>query len=703
MPIQDGWAIDLDSRDPSIPNLPLETPEAAPPAGVDQVATVAARAFSRRDLTQRRMAAQPVLHLTVQIEASTDAQLATPFQTRLTRSRRSLAVGWMAGMTVQQQTAVIPYPSWQRTPVRRRETMTRRLLTAPALHWRLIAPTVAAILRRPTATVIEFRRTLQLSPPHGTYPPPTGPPNLYPAWAAASIVAPVSQHRRLQRLIDQPVYPATPATESPDRALAAAFETRLSRGRRFLRAPDVIGVDAFTPPGVTPYLDAARSLTRRETARTLAQLPLHLTFPATPIVLVSDVATVVLRPRRTLLTDRRLVKALTAPVYPAPTPPAEVEFAALVQPPRRRRKGRAGLFLSASGDILSIPTPSSSPAVYPSFLVVGFNKRRDTERRFVRVLDAQVYPATPTPEASPDRSLAVAFETRRQRGRRFLAVPSVLGVDAAPPVTSDAPETAYRLPATHTTRFARRLQPAAPQITYPATPEPLATPITAVIAARSIRRRTRPGLFLGGSTSVDGYAVAQPEAAYRAPKALRRAETRRALLAPLALLERPQTPPVPEQPPTAYRLALALRAARLDRRIQSAAPQPEFPETPPVIVIPPVGGDDKPEARKYPGWDKKRATLKRNEELRLAEDITALYRKLTSNEATAERARALVQPVSPDAELALAESRALARQALQAQAQAVEIEIALRLLADELQAMLDEEEELAIAMILAAL
>lgn len=30
-PLIDGWAIDLDSRDPSIPNLPLETP-AAPPA-----------------------------------------------------------------------------------------------------------------------------------------------------------------------------------------------------------------------------------------------------------------------------------------------------------------------------------------------------------------------------------------------------------------------------------------------------------------------------------------------------------------------------------------------------------------------------------------------------------------------------------------------------------------------------------------------
>lgn len=28
MPIQDGWALDLDSRDPSIPNLPLETPAA---------------------------------------------------------------------------------------------------------------------------------------------------------------------------------------------------------------------------------------------------------------------------------------------------------------------------------------------------------------------------------------------------------------------------------------------------------------------------------------------------------------------------------------------------------------------------------------------------------------------------------------------------------------------------------------------------
>lgn len=136
----------------------------------------------------------------------------------------------------------------------------------------------------------------------------------------------------------------------------------------------------------------------------------------------------------------------------------------------------------------------------------------------------------------------------------------------------------------------------------------------------------------------------------------------------------------------------------------SQGQNPEFIPPPVVVVVPPpVGGDDKPEARRYPGWDKKRSTLKRNEELRLAEDITALYRKLTGNEATAERAKAIVQPVSPAADLALAESRALARRALQAQAQAVEIEIALRLLADELQAMLDEEDELAIAMIIAAL
>lgn len=136
----------------------------------------------------------------------------------------------------------------------------------------------------------------------------------------------------------------------------------------------------------------------------------------------------------------------------------------------------------------------------------------------------------------------------------------------------------------------------------------------------------------------------------------------------------------------------------------SQGQNPEFIPPPVVVVVPPpVGGDDKPEAERHRGWDKKRATLKRNEELRLAEDITALYRKLTGNEATAERAKALVQPISPAADLALAESRTFARQALQAQAQAVEIEIALRLLAAELQAMLDEEDELAIAMILAAL
>lgn len=628
--------------------------------------------------------------------ASTSRGLATPFQTRTTASRRVQAPLWSAGYApAPAAPQVVPYAAWAPAPVRRRRTTERTVAPEVPLQWQYIAPTVAAILKPERPKIVAFRRTLIEQPQQPSYPaaPPTGPP--VTAWLAAAYRR-VSQRRRIQRLADQPAYPATPATPSNARQAVATFETRRIRGRRLLLSPDVLGVAAAPPPVVTPYLDAPRTVLRRDTARRLVLPSDQITYPPTPAPIVSDVATTQPRVARTRTTERRLVQALVAPVFPA-TPAAPVTFAALLQPPRRRRKGRAGLFLSAGGSALSVPS-AATPAVYPSYVQGGFHARRITERRLVRVLDAPVHPVTPPPSSSNARALTPAFETRLARGRRALLAPNVLGVAAAPPVTSEAPQPAWRLPTAFRTEFARRIQPAAPQLDRPVTPPPAVTPISAIVPSRSIRRRGRAGLFLGGGTWVHG--VGQPEAAWRLARVIKRREVDRRLRVPLSLLERPQTPPVAPQPEPAFRLKVALRMAPLGRVLQPAAPQLEHPETPPVIVVPPLGGDDKPDARKYPGWDKKRSTLKRSQELRLEEDIKAIYRRLTDEPTTAARATELVATVAPAApsEQLL---RELARRSLAADRTAVEIEIALRLLLAELEEAQDNEDAAVLAMLLA--
>lgn len=377
---------------------------------------------------------------------------------------------------------------------------------------------MAAILKPARPKVVAFPRKLRVPLDQPSYPatPATGPP--FTAWVAAARRA-VSQDRRIQRLADQPVYPATPAAESPDRASGAAFETRRQNGRKRIRVPDA---PVFPATPATP------------TAQGFPGWRAPVTLRAEP--------------------HRKAIQRLDQPAYP-PTPAGtfEAEITAVVGRAVKRRKSRAGLFLGAGGDVLSIPTPSNTPAVYPSFVPTGFNRRRETTRRLVVVLQAPVFPATPTPEASPDRASGEAFSTRRQRGRRLLRAPDVLGVDAvAPPGPSDAP-------------------------------------IAAIIPSRSIRRKSRPGIFLGSGVTVDGYTIAQPEAAWRQAKAITRKATNRRHLTEPQQLERPATPPVPPQPAPAWRQAVAKYSSGLGRRLIPADVQLEHPATP---VIPELTGGD---------------------------------------------------------------------------------------------------------------
>lgn len=442
-------------------------------------------------------------------DASADRGLTAAFQTRAVRSRRHQQALWIASLAPAQQAAVVPVSAWMGRPVARRRSLKRSLLQVDPLQWQYIAPTIAAILPAAKVIKIEFRRKLQESAPLDYYPPPTGPP-------------------------------------SEDWVTGATFETRRIRSRRFVKPQDVFGVGPASAP-VIPYIETAAALKRRETTRKLQEVTHCPSYPATPPAVVPYLEAAAALKRKG--TDRTHRQAAIAPVYPLAA--SQASLPAVLAPTRKRRNSRQGLFLSAGGDALSVsPAAPTTAAVYPSFVPVGYHRRSDTERRLQRALDAPVYPAAEV-VTSNDRALDQAFQTRRIKSRRLARQPEVIGVDAATPVT--------------------------PPAVYPA-----------LVQIKSKRRKSRQGLFLGGTPSVDGYVVPQPEPAWRLPKK-HVANFRRKLRQPLVQPVFPATPPVPEQSEAAWRIKRAIWTTH-KRRLLLQDVLLEHPETP--FVPPPTGSSN---------------------------------------------------------------------------------------------------------------
>lgn len=252
-PISQGWAPTLTARDPSIPNLPLESPAAAPVA-TDQIATVAPHVALRRGISRTLLRAPD--HPTSAAPAeNTSRALGASFQIKTSRSRRALSIGWTGALTAQGGApAVVPAAAWFTGP-RERRAKTERVLVAPEpLQWQYIAPTVAAILAPPRPKVIEFRRTLRLTPVHAVYPPPTGPPPTVEVLAAPAVTRRPSA-RRLLLVPSVPSYPASPPATSPATIAAiipATAKRRAGLARRLLDADAVLGVAAAPGPVQTP-------------------------------------------------------------------------------------------------------------------------------------------------------------------------------------------------------------------------------------------------------------------------------------------------------------------------------------------------------------------------------------------------------------------------------------------------------------------
>ncbi len=125
-------------------------------------------------------------------------------------------------------------------------------------------------------------------------------------------------------------------------------------------------------------------------------------------------------------------------------------------------------------------------------------------------------------------------------------------------------------------------------------------------------------------------------------------------------------------------------------------------------VVTRTGGDDKV----HPGWNRKRATIKRDREREFTEQIRDMYRALLGDPRTAERAEQIVASVTEpvkvkgESEAAheaalMARAEAMRRRADAMDADAIQAEIALRLLHRNLLDTRDDDDMEAVEFLLA--
>lgn len=501
---------------------------------------------------------------------SVDRALDAGFLTTVLRSRRSLSVGWISAMA-SAVTPVPPVPvsAWIVPVPRRRRETERTLVKVEPLHWPYIAPVMAPLLSPPKVIRVEFRRKLQAQAAQLELPQATGPPSADRALAAAFVTVTL-RSRRLQRLPETPVYPATPAAAVPLPAWVGRQLPATSHDRRLLRVPEH---DVYPgTPKPEPNLCARLQLgfrKRRATERRLLSVKLDRYAP--PVVaeasddraLRASFVTRQIRSRR-LQRPRPFVVAGVA--EPPALSPGVVPAFTLTK--AKRRKHRQGLFLSGGGVVEGRVT-----AQFPAYQRPVQLKRRDTQRKLRRLAQNPAYPATPAQGAVPVTAWTRvnARHVERKRTRRDVPTLSVFR-----PTTYAAPLSAVEPTGFHRRRdIERRLRKPLALNVYPTTPAVGAQPESAwrlQVARRSVQRRK----LLPQAAQVTYPRTPGPY--LETARALKRRDTKRTLRTSLHLPSYPQAP-VPFQPPTAWKLAGVFRRFGW-RRLRSELELDEFPFVP---------------------------------------------------------------------------------------------------------------------------
>lgn len=441
--------------------------------------------------------------------------------------------------------------AWLAPVVHRRKETERQLIAVEPLHWPYIAPTMAPLLAIPQAKVIRFVRKIKLPPPLDVYPPPTGPPELYPAWAARTL-GPVSQRRKLIPPADQVFYPATPVPAEYPAFVPTGFLRRRETDYRLLEPPPHAVYPVAEAP-VSPSILEPAFLTRRiRSRRHVTALPPIVADVAPPIVTTFLPAVETIRREET---RRYLIVALIPPEYPPPPAPPAVEFAALRIQRVKPRKHRQGLFLGGSAGIAD----ARISAQYPSYAKPSMAKRKATKRKLRRVLGLPATPATPATQATYPAYRTTGFHDRRQTERRLI----------------------------------RELT--APVYPAPATPPPVE--FAATLPSRVKRRKAREGLFFGDGGDVIGEFTppeVSTDAVYNAAPPFKVREVRgkrlvNGLIAPVF----PASPPTAQGYPA--RLVVGFhRRSETRRTLQVLPSAPLYAPTP-------------ASSQGYPGWLAKHA------------------------------------------------------------------------------------------------
>jgi len=571
---------------------------------------------------------------------------AVTFKTRIVPSRRQYSIGWTPGMVAPPVVVVEqPVSAWLPTLVIRRKETRRKLIVLSHKEIEQYTPPVIAWFEPPKAIKVEYRRVLQQLL-FIKLPPAIGPP----AWATYQR-APTSQDRRLLRLPQHDSYPQTPPYPS-------WLEPKTNRVKRSRKLQKLGHPDLSPATQILPAFEPVGFHRRRETTRTL-RLEQELNYyPATPPPEVPFPSWGGLATNRTGQ-SRKLQSLPELNVYPATPVVTTVEITAVTLVTQKRRKSRPGIFQTGGQLVEAHPEPSLL-----NFSPTGYHFRRDIKRTLQPQAPQITYPQTqPIPIAA-----LIVVNNKRRKSRPGIFQTGGLLVEAHPePSTFNFSPTGY-----HFRRATeRRLQPADPQLLFPATP-PITTTaftLTGYHFRKATERRLQP---------------ADPQLLY------------------------PATPSTPEQSPTAYLPTGYYFRKATARRLQEQAPQITYPPTPAVVEEPRLGGDDRIR-RKSPhkGHDKKRAQLKITEEQRLLADIRRMYRQLQGIEELAPQAEAILAPIVQRDE-SLEAYTAVKLKLIEARLESLaslgtEAEIALRLLYRELEEMIERDDEDAVLQALALL
>ena len=506
--------------------------------------------FKRKNSTHRRRVSSPYLASTPL--AATQARAVNElFKTNVIRSRRLISPVWADAMAQTVSAPVVPAAAWFR-PVRPvnvlRKPLARKLLVAPDMQWQYIAPLMAAILPRAKVIRIRFDKKAKVPTPLSLYPatPATGPP--YPSWKAVAAIR-VSHNKRLARPRDQASYPATPVLSSTFVQTLQAIR-RKSDNRGFVVSPLALGIPG-TPVSQTPTIATVlvRAIRRALDNRGFTVAPLALGIPGTSITVAPIPATDLERANRRRNTKRSLRKTPAAPVYPPASAPPSVPSAAIV-PTRARRRSNNSIGFLMVDVLVGEPVPPTTPATYPSHRQTGYIRRDVTKYRIKEPLEAPVYPATPAPGTSDERTVHSHFQTQRVDSRKL-----------------------------------KRVQVAP---VFPATPPPPPPAMSSFTPVKTIRRNKTGRRIVSvkpvyaASISVATYPSYVPQGF------LRRSNTERQLRELPILSDSPQTPPTPPQPVTALQLPKLHLRDWLKRQLLVATGPLHVEAAPPPVVVPVV-------------------------------------------------------------------------------------------------------------------